>query len=109
MSADNELTKFQMDLLTVLSENPRSGARALKEIEEQYGRSLPHGRVYQNLDDLQEKGLIVKDEQKIDDRTHLFAVTEEGFEVAREYGATVWNRVAYPDQEYIRTLASRDR
>lgn len=55
----SELTGFQRDLLFVLSgmETP-SGSEIQHEVKEAQDRSVLHGRLYSNLDELVEEGTV---------------------------------------------------
>jgi DNA-binding PadR family transcriptional regulator len=46
------------------------------ELEDYYGTEINHGRLYPNLDELVEKGLIEKSEK--DGRTNVYTVTQRG-------------------------------
>ncbi|WP_114579236.1 PadR family transcriptional regulator [Saliphagus sp. LR7] len=74
-----ELTGFQRDLLVVLSgmETP-SGSEIMSVVENEQDRSVLHGRLYPNLDDLVDEGYIEKGE--LDGRTNYYAITGEGYE-----------------------------
>jgi len=70
----NELTGFQRDLLYCIAaiEDPY-GLNIKRELEEYLSIEVNHGRLYPNLDQLVEKGLLSK-EQK-DKRTNLYPLT----------------------------------
>ncbi|WP_114579258.1 PadR family transcriptional regulator [Saliphagus sp. LR7] len=74
-----ELTGFQRDLLVVLSgmETP-SGSEIMSEVETEQDRSVLHGRLYSNLDELVDAGYVEKGE--LDGRTNYYALTDEGYE-----------------------------
>ena len=73
----DDLTGFQRDLLTVIAglENP-NGLEIKSEMEHYYESTINHGRLYPNLDNLVEKGLI--DKEEIDGRTNAYRVTRRG-------------------------------
>jgi DNA-binding PadR family transcriptional regulator len=72
-----ELTGFQRDLLFVLAGNDRvKGTEIMNTLRETQGRELLPSRVYTNLDDLVEKGLINKGRR--DGRTNYYELTESG-------------------------------
>jgi DNA-binding PadR family transcriptional regulator len=71
-----DLTAFQKNILTVLSNDSMYGLAVKRELEEYYGDEVNHGRLYPNLDDLVNKGLVEKSE--LDKRTNQYALTEEG-------------------------------
>lgn len=73
----DDLTGFQRDLLTVIAglEEPH-GIQVGEEVQQYYETEIQHARVYSNLDDLAEKGLIKKGE--IDKRTNSYTLTQQG-------------------------------
>ncbi|MDS0477164.1 PadR family transcriptional regulator [Natrinema sp. 1APR25-10V2] len=73
----HDLTGFQRDLLYVVSglEEPH-GLAIKEEMEEYYEKEVHHGRLYPNLDELVDKGLIDKSEK--DRRTNIYATTSRG-------------------------------
>ncbi len=71
-----ELTAFQQNILIVLAEEPRYGLAIKRTLEEYYGTEVNHGRLYPNLDDLVEMGLIEKSE--LDKRTNQYELTDAG-------------------------------
>jgi DNA-binding PadR family transcriptional regulator len=73
-----ELTAFQQNILTVLAEEPRYGLAIKRELETYYDSEVNHGRLYPNLDDLVEMGLVEKSE--LDKRTNQYALTDEGYQ-----------------------------
>jgi len=75
------LTAFQRDCLRMirkLDAGPEeSYGLAIKgELEDSYGTEVNHGRLYPNLDDLVNKGLVEKSE--LDKRTNEYTLTDEG-------------------------------
>jgi DNA-binding PadR family transcriptional regulator len=78
-----DLTAFQRDLLYVVGGLDRPHGLAVKaELEEYYDAEVNHGRLYPNLDDLVEMGLMEKGER--DRRTNYYDLTEAGREAMRE-------------------------
>jgi DNA-binding PadR family transcriptional regulator len=73
-----ELTAFQQNVLTILAEEPRYGLAIKRELETYYDAEVNHGRLYPNLDDLVEMGLVEKSE--LDKRTNQYALTEDGYQ-----------------------------
>jgi DNA-binding PadR family transcriptional regulator len=73
-----DLTAFQKNILTVLAEDARYGLAIKRELEDYYGQEVNHGRLYPNLDDLVNKGLVEKSE--LDKRTNEYALTDDGFD-----------------------------
>ena len=78
-----ELTSFQRDILycTAALDEP-SGVQIRRELEEYSSTDVNHGRLYPNLDQLVEEGLLNKDQK--DNRTNLYALTPLGKELIVE-------------------------
>lgn len=72
-----ELTSFQRDLLHILAglDQPH-GLAVKKEMDKYYQVDLNNGRLYPNLDTLDEKGLIEK--RSVDNRTNNYEITDKG-------------------------------
>lgn len=83
----HDLTAFQRDLLYVLTGiGPEKGLATKDELETYYEGEINHGRLYPNLDQLVEMGLISKGE--IDQRTNSYKLTRRGvheLKVRREW------------------------
>ncbi|QLH82397.1 PadR family transcriptional regulator [Halosimplex pelagicum] len=87
-----ELSAFQRDLLHVLAGlNEPHGLAIKEELEDYYDGEVNHGRLYPNLDKLDEFGLIEKD--KFDDRTNIYEITDEGEQVLDQRAA--WEKQYY--------------
>lgn len=73
-----DLTKFQYDLLAVLAKSGDEayGLGIKRRLSERYDEEINHGRLYPNLDELVEEGLVEKG--TIDKRTNSYDVTDEG-------------------------------
>lgn len=73
----HDLTGFQRDLLYVIGglDNPK-GLAIKDELEEYYDGEIHHGRLYPNLDELVEKGLVNKG--SLDERTNYYSLTKRG-------------------------------
>jgi len=69
-------TRFQLDLLAVLDADARYGLAVKDALEAHYDDEVNHGRLYPNLDDLIERGLVSK--RALDDRTNEYALTDAG-------------------------------
>jgi len=79
----HELTGFQRDLLyCVASLNEPSGLEIGSELAEYSSTEVNHGRLYPNLNDLIEEGLLSKDEK--DGRTNLYELTPLSIELIKE-------------------------
>ncbi|MDR5673547.1 PadR family transcriptional regulator [Halalkaliarchaeum sp. AArc-GB] len=82
-----DLTGFQRDILYVIIglEEPH-GLAVKAELDDYYEQEINHGRLYPNLDDLVDKGLLKKGE--LDKRTNMYTVTQRGrreIEARREW------------------------
>jgi DNA-binding PadR family transcriptional regulator len=71
-----DLTAFQRNILIILSEEPMYGLAIKRELEEYYGDEVNHGRLYPNLDELVDLGLVAKSE--LDKRTNQYELTDDG-------------------------------
>ncbi|MWG34795.1 PadR family transcriptional regulator [Halomarina oriensis] len=82
-----DLTAFQMQCLRVMGATGGDYGLGIKrELEARYGEEVNHGRLYPNLDDLVQSGLVEKSE--IDRRTNGYELTEKGqFVLVDELGA----------------------
>lgn len=73
----HDLTGFQRDILYVLADLETPNGLTVKEqLEEDYGEEIHHGRVYPNLDELADMGLVEKG--NIDRRTNYYELTSRG-------------------------------
>lgn len=75
-----DLTAFQRDILRHLrKDDVEIGLEIKEEIENEYGETTNHGRLYTNLGKLEDRDLI--DNEEIDGRTKRNYLTEKGEEV----------------------------
>ena len=74
-----DLTAFQQNILVILAEEPMYGLAIKRHLEDYYGTEVNHGRLYPNLDDLVEMGLVNKSE--LDKRTNQYELTDAGHDV----------------------------
>lgn len=73
----HELTGFRRDILyTILGVDEPHGTKINQVLEDRYEKTIYHGRLYDNLDILDEEGLIEKHE--VDGRTNSYQITERG-------------------------------
>ncbi|MFB6120287.1 MAG: helix-turn-helix transcriptional regulator [Halobacteriaceae archaeon] len=73
----HDLNAFQRDLLYVIAARDEPSGLALKkELETYHTGEVHHGRLYPNLDELVDKGLVEKG--KLDDRTNYYSLTRRG-------------------------------
>ncbi len=101
---ERELTAFQQNILAILAEEARYGLAIKRELEEYYGGEVNHGRLYPNLDDLVEMGLVEKSE--LDKRTNQYALTDAGEEAVLNQLAWVFSRYITDEDraERVRSL-----
>jgi PadR family transcriptional regulator, regulatory protein PadR len=82
-----DLTGFQRDALYVIAGGDQLNGLAIKdELEDYYEKEVHHGRLYPNLDTLENKGLVEKGE--VDRRSNYYALTARGqreIEARREW------------------------
>jgi DNA-binding PadR family transcriptional regulator len=71
-----DLTAFQQNILAILAEESRDGLAIKREVESYYGSEVNNGRLYPNLDDLVNEGLV--DKSDLDKRTNQYGLTEKG-------------------------------
>lgn len=77
-----DLTAFQYNILVILSKEAMYGLAIKRELEAYYEDEVNHGRLYPNLDDLVDMGLVSKSE--LDKRTNQYALTDEGYETVTQ-------------------------
>jgi DNA-binding PadR family transcriptional regulator len=75
-SVVRDLTAFQQNILVILAEEAMYGLAIKGHLETYYGTEVNHGRLYPNLDDLVEMGLVEKSE--LDKRTNQYELTDDG-------------------------------
>jgi DNA-binding PadR family transcriptional regulator len=73
----HELTAFQRDQLYVIAglDEPR-GATIKRTLGDYYDETVLSGRLYPNLDDLAERGLV--DKEPMNERANSYTLTERG-------------------------------
>ncbi|WP_114578785.1 PadR family transcriptional regulator [Saliphagus sp. LR7] len=77
------LTGFQRDLLYVIASfDQPSGQTVSDEVGEYYASEINYGRLYPNLDELVDHGLVEKGE--LDRRTNYYALTDAGSDAIQE-------------------------
>ena len=76
----DDLTAFQRDILYVIAgmedDSHPHGLSIKDELDQHYASAINHGRLYPNLDDLVDMGLVEKG--TIDDRTNSYTLTQRG-------------------------------
>jgi DNA-binding PadR family transcriptional regulator len=91
-----ELTAFQQNILVILAEEARYGLAIKRELEDYYDDEVNHGRLYPNLDDLVEMGLVEKSE--LDKRTNQYALTEEGYQALLDQLSWTFSKVVTDEE-----------
>ena len=80
MSVAPNLTAFQRDLLfAIAARGPTKGLRIKEELQDYYATEINHGRLYPNLDELVERGLVEKGQ--LDRRSNSYELTARGEQV----------------------------
>lgn len=92
-----DLTAFQRDVLyTIAGQDEPHGLAIKDELEAYYETEIHHGRLYPNLDEVVDKGLVEKGE--LDKRTNYYTITARGqreLEARREW-----------ENQYVESLTS---
>ena len=102
----DDVTRFQHDLLVAIAgfdtgyytPDKHDGAHglALKDrLETRYGTVVNHGRLYPNLDQLIERGLVEKYES--DRRTNIYELTDAGWEFLNRRAQWVLGCIDFED------------
>lgn len=88
-----DLSKFQLRILAVLAyaEDAPMGLAVKERMESYYRGRVNHGRMYPNLDELEEMGLVEK--RARDQRTNEYDLTDEGRSVLTDEIAWLVSRV----------------
>ncbi len=104
-----ELTAFQQNILTILAEEPLYGLAIKRELETYYDDEVNHGRLYPNLDDLVEMGLVEKSE--LDKRTNQYSLTNEGYQAILDQLGWMFSKIVTDAEraDDIETLVEQSR
>jgi len=94
-NAASDLTAFQQNILTILSEEAMYGLAIKRELEAYYDADVNHGRLYPNLDELVEMGFVEKSE--LDKRTNQYELTKAGHDTVLSQLEWVLSRFATDD------------
>jgi len=86
---DGDVTRFQTDILATLAEHgPLKGLDAKFWIEQfQRYDSVSQGRLYSNLNDLADQGLV--DKESLNERSNHYQITGPGIDVLRRRYKTI--------------------
>lgn len=92
-----ELTGFRRDILyTLLGMEDPTGSEINDVLENRYQETVYHGRLYDNLDTLIERGFVEKTE--VDGRTNCYQITEEGEQAILDHREWQESFVTQPEQ-----------
>jgi DNA-binding PadR family transcriptional regulator len=91
-----ELTAFQQNILTILAEEARYGLAIKRDLETYYDSEVNHGRLYPNLDELVEMGLVEKSE--LDKRTNQYALTDDGYQAVLDQLGWAFDKIVTDDE-----------
>lgn len=87
-----ELSGLQRDLLYIILDSDKpSGQDINRSINEEYKNEVNHGRLYPNLDELVELGLIIKGNKN--DRANYYEITQKGKDEIVKYQEWTSERV----------------
>src|SRR6056297_1796612 len=104
-----DLTAFQQNILVILAEEPRYGLAIKRELESYYDAEVNHGRLYPNLDDLVEMGLVEKSE--LDKRTNQYSLTDQGYEAVLDQLSWMFDKIVVDEDRAgdLETLIDQHR
>lgn len=89
-------TGFKRDILFIIAEKGDPKGLTIKRVlDDLYEVDINHGRLYPNLDDLQENGLIEVGTK--DKRTNEYTLTDKGMEEIEEH--IDWQHSCVDDEE----------
>ncbi|GAB3029664.1 PadR family transcriptional regulator [Natronobiforma cellulositropha] len=94
-SIARDLTAFQNNILVILAKEPMYGLAIKRELEEYYGTEVNHGRLYPNLDELVDLGLVKKSE--LDKRTNQYSLTDDGYDAVLDQVSWTFSKVVTDD------------
>jgi len=83
-----DLTAFQKETLLAIAQLEDSdeepyGLGVKRQLQERLDKEINHGRLYPNLDDLVEAGLLEK--AQLDRRTNTYTLTTDGKRLLKDY------------------------
>src|SRR6056297_3653334 len=104
-----DLTAFQQNILVILAEEPMYGLAIKRHLEGYYDTEVNHGRLYPNLDDLVEMGLVEKSE--LDKRTNQYELTDDGLEAVLDRLGWMFDKIVTEESraEDIEALIAQHR
>jgi DNA-binding PadR family transcriptional regulator len=104
----DSLTRFQIDLLLAAAQiGPCKGLRLKRELELYYGAEVNHGRLYPNLDELVERGLLEKEPKNPDDRSNRYELTESARDALAAREQTIGQALAGTGRDSLPTMDGR--
>jgi len=89
MTTYHDLTGFQRDLLEAIAavDDDPYGLALKDYLDERYADPINHSRLYQNLDQLVDSGLVNRDE--LDARTNVYTLTDAGTQLLQRHAETL--------------------
>ena len=79
----NQLTAFQRDILYAINKHGEPYGLTIKnELETYYDSEVNHGRLYPNLDELADRGFLVKSQK--DKRTNEYQLTDQAYDAMQK-------------------------
>ncbi|MDS0223381.1 PadR family transcriptional regulator [Haloarcula sp. S1AR25-5A] len=89
MTTYHDLTGFQRDLLEAIAavDDDPYGLALKDYLDECYADPINHSRLYQNLEQLVDKGLINRDD--LDARTNVYTLTDAGRQLLQRQAETL--------------------
>lgn len=92
----DDLTRFQIDLLLAAAGvGPCKGLALKTELEDYYGTGVNHGRVYPNLNDLDERGLLEKQVREPNERSNQYRITQAGRDALQRRQETIGRALSH--------------
>ncbi len=99
-----DLTGFQRDLLYVIAGSDQPSGQTVKQQLGTHIESVNHGRLYPNLDELVDYGLVEKGSQ--DNRTNYYEVTPRGEQLLARRREWENQYLSFPLESDQQSLAS---
>lgn len=93
MPAPCDLSRTQLDILSVLAESSRTGADVAAELNDQYADPPHHSTVYYHLSELSDDDLITQQSDHCSSRSVAYQLTRDGRALIREYATGLAVRI----------------
>lgn len=106
-----DLTAFQQYILAIVAEEARYGLAIKGELDAHLGEKVNHGRLYPNLDKLEQLGLI--EISALDKRTNEYAITDAGRDLIEAHARWFQDRLGLlepdADEETVYVYRARNK